>query len=525
MSNRFYIDINSQFGKRSKIVSDSIPYSIDDCVRDHIRHGIDKICVTSSKAIPYSVFVANNEVIEIAKQNDSIIPVATLYPGIEYDIEDIDKYLLFLQINQIKAISLDLSKLFIFRKNFFNKIYEFAEKNSLSILIDWDSIEEKNNVFDLIKEYKELKVIITNVNWSFKKYIFEYMRDNPNIHIGVNGFIYQDMIEDVCKRFSSKRLFFASGYPFYSIGSAKAMVEYASISEEEKDDIAYKNAQKLFDITLSRKVQYNQDRILNCIDNGLSIASKLSTPIIDSHTHFIDSSSKTVDWIGSDATFDSLVASSKKIGVSIVFASPIEGLVYDGIIGNRITDKAISSNRGIKIYGYVTMNPYYIEDKELALHKLNDSRYIGIKLYPSKNWYSYDGKLYEEVLLKTRELGKYFLLHATPKEARKVLEKYKGLNVILAHSTQSYEFMDETIELLREFPNLSIDICNRYAINGAIEYLVDNIGAERILFGSDSALLSQTSQLGWLGYSDISLEDKEKILSTNALRLIKRGLL
>lgn len=524
MNKRIYIDANCQVGKRAKIVNNNIPFSIEDFIQDHEKIGIDVSLATSSKAIPYSIVMANNEIINCAKKHKEIIPVATLYPGFEHDINDYKSYLEYLFNSGIKCISIDLSKLFIFMPSLFDKILTFAEEKNLPISVNWDNIEDKEKFFNLLNNYHNLKVFLTNVNWSFKKYIFEYMSENKNIFLGINGFIYQNMIEDVCNKFSSKRLLFSTGYPFYSIGSVKAMVEYADISEEEKDEIAYKNALKLFNINLLCKREYgdNQDAFEKCVDSGISLKTKLNFPIIDAHTHFVSDESITADWIGSYSTIKSLLKSSSKIGIDIIHTSPMDGLLYDGIIGNKVTDIAIQRN-SFSIKGYVTANPYYKEDIDLALEKLKDPNYVGVKLYPSKNDYPYDGKLYEPLLEKVSNMGMYFLLHGSIEDAKRILEKYKHLKVLLAHSTQSYDYMDKVIDLLYQYPQLSVDICNRYVTNKAIEYLVTRTGSDRVIFGSDSALLSQTAHIGWLAYSDISYNDKKKIISDNVLKLIKKN--
>ena len=153
---------------------------------------------------------------------------------------------------------------------------------------------------------------------------------------------------------------------------------------------------------------------------------------------------------------------------------------------------------------------------------LKHNDYVGLKLYPATNHYPYSGKLYKKVLELTADLNKVFLLHGSPSDAKKILDMYKGLNVILAHTTQSYEFMNGVLPLLEQYQNLYVDICSRYIVNGSVEYLVKNGFEDRILFGSDAALLSQYGHIGLVGYSDISMAAKEKILSKNALKVIKK---
>ncbi len=523
LNQRIYIDINCEVGKRPDIINQNIPYSFHDFLTNHNNLGIDLSLATSSKSAPYSIVAGNNEIIDYSSKSNRLLPIATLYPGFEYDIKDYHSYLSELISKRICGIKLDMKKLFIFNSNLFSVVFKFAQNFKLPILVNWDDIEDKEKFFNIIKEYSDLNVIVLNVNWSFRKYIFNYMEHNKNIYIGVNGFIYQNVIEDVCKNFTSKRLLFATGYPFFDIGSAKAMVEYADITNEEKDDIAYKNAVSLFNIGKITKMNYDlsNDKLALMVDNGVNLKDNLNFSIIDAHTHFVSDEAKSADWIGGRSTLESLLKSCDRIGISGIFTSPMDGLLFDGLTGNNVLEKAIKSS-DFPINGYVTANPFYKEDIELALKKLCDPRYVGLKLYPSKNHYPYDGKLYEPLFKKLIEINKYFLLHGTIDEAKRLLNKYEDLKVLLAHSTQSYCYMDDVIELLNRYPKLYIDICNRYITNGAIEYLVKNGNPNRIVFGSDCSLLSQTAHVGWVAYSNISYSDKEKIFSKNIKTLVKR---
>ena len=49
--------------------------------------------------------------------------------------------------------------------------------------------------------------------------------------------------------------------------------------------------------------------------------------------------------------------------------------------------------------------------------------------------------------------------------------------------------------------------------------MVEKLGADRILFGTDFVWIGAPFQLGAIAYADISDEDKRKIFGLNALRL------
>lgn len=60
---------------------------------------------------------------------------------------------------------------------------------------------------------------------------------------------------------------------------------------------------------------------------------------------------------------------------------------------------------------------------------------------------------------------------------------------------------------------------------GVIEYFVKEIGAEKILFGTDSPMRDPRPQVGWLAYADISFEDKKLIFGGNMKRILDRCLI
>ena len=70
-------------------------------------------------------------------------------------------------------------------------------------------------------------------------------------------------------------------------------------------------------------------------------------------------------------------------------------------------------------------------------------------------------------------------------------------------------------------PNAHVDVSGIYPQRGIVRALVDDIGAERILFGSDGLNRSLPSQIAKVVFADITAEQKEQILWQNAARLFR----
>ena len=74
----------------------------------------------------------------------------------------------------------------------------------------------------------------------------------------------------------------------------------------------------------------------------------------------------------------------------------------------------------------------------------------------------------------------------------------------------------------REVDNVYLEICSSSPDRGKIETVVRDIGSERVVFGSDSTLLNPAVLLGMVVDSEISEEDKVRILYSNARGFLER---
>lgn len=520
---RLYMDVNCSVGQRANIINESIPYKIEDLLVDQRKFGIDLSLVSVSYANDYSIFIANNEIFDLSKKHKTIMPIISLYPGFNYDINNSEEYLNSCFQKGAKGIKLLLNNFFVFNEKMLIPIFVFAEKSNLPIIINAKEMFDNMEILKTISSFNNLKVIITGVNFAYVNSLLCAIEESENIFFALDGCTKHNLIEHLYYRIGEERILFSSGYPMNDAGSVKAMIEYSEIPEEAKNKIASTNAIKLFNISSNFSKQNREcDPFIKQIESGRNLRDVIASPIFDVHTHFNGEESISSGWYGSGVTLESLLNSCRLNGVSSFITSSIDGLSHTGIIGNKIVREAIEKYPGI-IYGYASANPYYKDDLNDCIKHLKEKQFLGVKLYPAKNHYPYTGKNYKDVLEKTRDLGKLFLLHGTPEDAKRILEIYKGLKVILAHATQSYEFMDKAMETMEEYPQLYIDICNRYLIGGAIEHLVNNGFEDRILFGSDSALLSQSAHIGFVGYSNISFKAKEKILSKNFMELLNKS--
>ncbi len=99
-----------------------------------------------------------------------------------------------------------------------------------------------------------------------------------------------------------------------------------------------------------------------------------------------------------------------------------------------------------------------------------------------------------------------------------IASRHPGLRLLLAGG--SYRQQRTLLPLLRAFPNVSLVLGEAYNPHLALEQLVAEIGAERLLFGTGFPRTEAMCAITYLLYSALSDEQKQLIGSGNLERLL-----
>jgi len=220
-----------------------------------------------------------------------------------------------------------------------------------------------------------------------------------------------------------------------------------------------------------------------------------------------------------------------RCGVAAIAISGMLSIGPDYRAGNRLVAEAADAFPG-RFIGYVTINPNYLPDEveqELEYWLTGHPWMRGIKLHPAYHDYPITGPDYRiafeaasrhkvPVLSHTWGVGEEKPLCA-PEMFAGLAEAYPDVNIILGHAGGQLAGYRASIEVAQNHPNIYMDTCGSFQSMGMVEFLVEHIGSERILFGSDACFLAQTAELGRVVYAKISTEDKRNILGLNAAKL------
>jgi len=240
---------------------------------------------------------------------------------------------------------------------------------------------------------------------------------------------------------------------------------------------------------------------------------KLDFPVIDVHAHIGDFGSIVCP------SLDVQVREMDSIGIKAAIVSSIDSIHGDFYVGNSNVASAIEKFRG-RIYGYCHVSAQYPEEIEPEIdRRFRNKGFIGIKVYQVGT--SFDNPLYEPVWKFAEREGLPVLAHTWGGNLTgfdKVALRHRKTVFLTAHSGSGFAYKPY-IDAAKKIKNLYLDLTYSREHTNMIELFVKEVGADKIVWGSDAPTFSMSQQLGKILFARISDSDKMKILYGNTSRL------
>jgi predicted TIM-barrel fold metal-dependent hydrolase len=252
--------------------------------------------------------------------------------------------------------------------------------------------------------------------------------------------------------------------------------------------------------------------------------------IIDSHFHlgkYISSS------FGNRENDDFYINSVKKLGYKkIIFIHT--GLFFDLDFGLTETIKFAGKYKGFA-FGLLVYNPNHIEKsiKMIGEH-YGKNNIVGIKMHPEDHQCYVTDNRYEPLWKLAQEKDIPILSHTwnpnVPSKYQKfadallfenIISKYPKLRIILGHSGAKDHYYIQVIKMLKRHPDkaLFLDIAGDVLYRDMLETMVDEVGSEKILFGTDIPWMDPLLTISYVRDSEIGTEHKKNIFYNNTRRI------
>jgi uncharacterized protein len=246
----------------------------------------------------------------------------------------------------------------------------------------------------------------------------------------------------------------------------------------------------------------------------------LGEVVYDTHAHTCNGWNLGALYDGSAA---GLLAEIKALGISGLAVSAV--CAISGVDFKRANDllEADLPHTGERFQAYVGVDIRHGATLVNEVQGYLRRGFSGGKLYT--RWgVPYDDPRYHPVLELFAAEGMPILAHCWGGGDLTLLanaaRKFPKANFIGAHTGSAD--LSVYMDLAKSVPNLYIDTAYSRGQRGLIEQVVQTMGSEKLLFGSDAALFSCAQQVARVVAARISDEDRRNILGRNALRIFPR---
>ncbi len=124
----------------------------------------------------------------------------------------------------------------------FDMLTEYSIPLYLTPYAGWE------HIFSILKEFPKLTVIIYNYGlWGSDRYFFPLIKAYPNTYVDSSDYQVLNGLKNFVSKASSSRMLFGTNFPMDNMGGPIATLLSARISDEQKEEIAYKNITRLME--------------------------------------------------------------------------------------------------------------------------------------------------------------------------------------------------------------------------------------------------------------------------------------
>ncbi len=244
--------------------------------------------------------------------------------------------------------------------------------------------------------------------------------------------------------------------------------------------------------------------------------------IIDAHTHML---------VNKNTDGEDLIRSMELCGIDKTIVSCLDALTPDDAEVCAMNKKTYDLMKKYpdKVWGGCYVSPLLESCRDTIRRGIEDMDMKLIKVWLAcacddvqMNKVAEEAIRYNVPLL----IHAFFMQSGNPpfesraNHVRNLALRYPELKILMAHlGGNPYHGMREVADLT----NVYVDYAGTFYGYSDIDYAVQTVGCDRIVFGTDFPIASELFGIGKIEHANISQSDKNKIYSENILRLIDRN--
>lgn len=239
--------------------------------------------------------------------------------------------------------------------------------------------------------------------------------------------------------------------------------------------------------------------------------------IIDMHTHL-----HNYEFLGPGRRFteEQFIKKLDFHGIGMAAVSNVFCLETDFIYGNKLVFDFMEKYPE-RIMAFPVLHPLFPDDSAKVLEEGKGRGIRGIKLHCLLSGIPYSDRRHMDIIDSLRHLKLPVTLHTGAsliKDVETVVREFPDVMFMLGH-VGGTEYR-EMLRVIKDRDNVVADINGDVFLEGYLEEIVDSMGDERVVYGSDFVFMDPAIMISIVRKARIPDSSKEKILFKNAERIL-----
>jgi predicted TIM-barrel fold metal-dependent hydrolase len=351
----------------------------------------------------------------------------------------------------------------------------------------------------LARNLPDVDIVVCGIGYRTLRQAFAVLGEHPRVRLDTSFLSAHNGLELIAARFGVDRLVFGSGAPVRDAAGAVYRLATSGLTDAQR----------------------------NAVSGDVLTAPEAATPaggIVDAHAHI-------GAWPSSfapDATDDALITGMDRTGTAVAIASSMRAL-WSGEVRTGNTEMLAAAQRHPgRLYGYAVANPHFPQDRHHLDELLDRDEMRGIKIHPHTHGCALDDPRYDWICELAAAHGVPVLAHtfadtwhSDPRLLGPLAARHPAVAFIAGHAGASAGGFRTTIEIGNRQPNVHAEICGSAMTGWWLRRIVDGLGADRVLHGTDATLIDPRYAVGRLVRADLLPEERALIAAGNARRLFR----
>lgn len=533
MNNPMLFDCLALYGPRPNKATEQ-RWSLAHLLEDLDQYGIAGALVRHEQALVYDCMTANRRLIqEIKPHRQRLWPCWVAAPHQMGDFPAPPELLKEMTAAGVKAIHLYPTRHgYPVHKDFLQPLADALNPRQTVICVDYSEISSSYEAaVNLGRLFRNCPVILARATWGNFRPVVGIMDTCPNVHLEFSLFQANRAVEWMRARYGIERVLLGTGLPVHSGGAARGFIDWSLLPDKEIALFAGGNLKRLLGEGPQRPATLPsaEDPIMLRARSGKA----LEEAVLDAHCHVLDDgvSGAGTSYTMSQGDAAHMLELARHCGIGLTAFMSWNGPVgMDAEAGNELIAKIVQAAPE-EVVGLSTVDPTRQSSEEIKA--VCDKYHLGLGFRGLKPYFARNGIHYHEAVYNPyfefgNRFGLYALLHTDETDVAlngigELAKRFPAMTFLIAHSGGSWHYAKKVIELGKKCPAVMAELTLTPVLNGIIEYLAANLGADRVLFGTDAPMRDPRPQLAWVINTRLPAAAKRNILGANFARILQKG--